>query len=159
MLGKSTPEQFWALLPADIQLTKEYVSAEISAAIAQPDPDELDRTLDLLWVFPEPEQLLDLLHQLLLTPHHYQHQLITKTLQDIGSPSSVPVIRTVLESGFEYLGYTASKPQVIAKWFSWALCSIGTPEAIQTMRDFTVRGRKGIRQEMRYRLQKMGLEL
>lgn len=157
-LGNINPEQFRGGLPAGIQLTKEYVSAEINAAIDQPEREELNHAIRLLWVFTEHEEVLDVLHRLLLTPHHYHHQYITKSLQNIGSPSSLPFIRTVLESDFGYLKYTASEPEVIAKWFSWALRSIGTPEAIQTIRDFAQSTNKGIRREMRYRLRKMGLK-
>ncbi|MBX0289386.1 hypothetical protein K3G63_02995 [Hymenobacter sp. HSC-4F20] len=98
---------------------------------------------------------MDLLHQLVLVPHHYQHQYIVRSLQLLGNPRSVPVLRTALETNFDYLAYTGSKRRVIAKWFSWALHDIGTPEAIQTMRQFAEIGKKGIRKEMRYRLGKL----
>ncbi|RTQ51500.1 hypothetical protein EJV47_06780 [Hymenobacter gummosus] len=147
-----------ARLPAGFQLTKEHVEAEVRAAMGQSDPDELDLALNLLWLYNDDAQFIDLLNLLLLVPHHWSHQVVARTLQDVASPSSIPFIRAALESTFDYLEYTASEPGVIAKWFSWALCSIGTPEAIQTIRDFTTRGRKGVRREMRYRLQQMGLE-
>lgn len=156
--GHISYEQVRARLRVDFQLTKEWVQTEIEAAIAQPDPDTLDLTISLLWIYDADREFLDLLNRLLLVPHHWSHQEVTRSLQLIASPSSIPFIRAALETDFHYLDYTASEPGAIAKWFSWALCAIGTPEAIQTIRDFTQQGRKGIRRQMRYRLRKMGLK-
>lgn len=156
-LGKITEEELYARLPPDIPITKEYVWTEISAALDQPDQDTLDRALRLLWIYDDHKQLLDLLHRLLLAPHHYQHQYITHLLQTIRSPTSVSVIRAALETNFNYLTYTGSKRRVIAQWFSWALHDIGTSEAIQTMQEFAETGKKGIRKEMRYRLSTIAL--
>ncbi|OON69359.1 hypothetical protein [Hymenobacter sp. CRA2] len=123
--------------------------------MAQHDADELDRTIDLLWLSEDTADLIDLLHQLLLVPHHWSHQQIARELQRLRHASSVPFIRAALETNFDYLAYSGSRRSVIAKWFSWALHDIGTPEAIQTMREFAETGRKGIRKEMRYRLSKI----
>jgi len=44
---------------------------------------------------------------------------------------------------------------VIAKWFSWALFSIGTKEATEVIKEFSNSKDEGIRNEMIYRLNKI----
>ncbi len=101
---------------------------------------------------------IDILNELLLVPFHHHHQAITKLLQDIKNPSSIPFIKKVLESNFDYLEYTCSESDAIAKWFSWALYCIGTVEAVEVMKDFANSEDQGIRQEMQYRLDKVNSE-
>lgn len=74
------------------------------------------------------------------------------SLQHIKSPSSVPFIREILNSNFDYLQYTYSESGVIAKWFSHALHAIHTEEAIAVIHAFATHPDRGIRDEMRYRL-------
>jgi hypothetical protein len=71
------------------------------------------------------------------------------------TPSSVPFIRKVLESKFEGIPYNGSNSRSMAKWFSWALYSIGTEEAIEVIKDHANSEDEGIREEMRYRLKKL----
>jgi HEAT repeat protein len=96
-----------------------------------------------------------LLNELLITPGHTQHQLIAKILQDVKSPSTVPFVRKALESNFDYLEYTCSDSEAIAKWFSWLLLSIGTEDAVNLIKEYTQSTDEGIRKEMIYRLSKM----
>jgi hypothetical protein len=98
---------------------------------------------------------VDILNELLINPNHRSHQEIAKTLQDYApSPSTVPFVRKVLESNFDYLEYTCSDSDAIAKWFSWILCSIGTTEAIDLKKQYSKSSDEGIRNEMLYRLKK-----
>ncbi|MCW3465963.1 HEAT repeat domain-containing protein [Chitinophaga nivalis] len=96
-----------------------------------------------------------LLNELLITPGHYQHQAIAKLLQDIKSPTTIPFVKQALESHFDYLEYTCSDDNVIAKWFSWLLYEIGTPDAIHLIAQYTQSTNEGIRYEMSYRLNKI----
>ena len=98
---------------------------------------------------------INILNSLLIEPGHHQHQLIAKILQDAKNPSSIPFVRKALETNFDYLGYTCSEPEVIAKWFSWLLFSIGTEEAINLIEEYTKSPNEGISSEMKYRLAKV----
>lgn len=98
---------------------------------------------------------LGILNELLITPGHWQHQEITREIQDIANPKSIPYIKKILETNFNFLEYTCSEPEVIAKWFSWALFSIGTQEAIEIIIEFTDSVNEGISSEMKYRLQQI----
>lgn len=98
---------------------------------------------------------INILNDLLIEPGHRQHQLIARILQSAKDPSTIPFIRKALESNFDYLQYTCSEPEVIAKWFSWLLSSIGTEEAISLMEEYTKCPNEGISSEMKYRLAKI----
>jgi hypothetical protein len=81
---------------------------------------------------------------------------VAKALQDhVKSSSSIPFVEQALATRFDYLTYTCSDSGVIAKWFSWLLFEIGTPEAIAVMRRYADDPDEGIREEMRYRLAKV----
>jgi HEAT repeat protein len=101
------------------------------------------------------QEEINFLNELLLNPEHYGHQVVAKLLQGVKSPSSIPYVRQVLASGFDFLAYTCSEDGVIAKWFSHLLASIGTPEAIDLMREYANDENEGIREEMNYRLKKV----
>ena len=98
------------------------------------------------------DSTITLLNELLVTPGHEEHQQIAKLLQNIKSPSTIPFVRKALESNFDYLEYTCSDSNAIAKWFSWLLFSIGTEDAINLIKEYTQSTDKGIRKEMIYRL-------
>ena len=71
------------------------------------------------------------------------------------SPKTVPFVSKVLESNFDFLEYTYSDSDAIAKWFSWLLYSIGTAEAIDLMKEYSNSNEEGIKNEMLYRLKKI----
>jgi hypothetical protein len=101
------------------------------------------------------DSTIELLNELLITKGHKRHQLIAKILQDVKSPSTIPFARRALESNFDYLEYTCSDSDAIAKWFSWLLFSIGTEDAIELIREYTQSADDGISEEMIYRLSKI----
>ena len=134
------------------------IEIKVREAIKKGDLDELDDAIFEMLYSSEPIEKVGILNELLLVPFHQHHQAITKALQDIKSPSSVPFIRKVLESNFECLEYTCSESNAIAKWFSWALYCIGTEEAIDLMKEYANSEDEGIRKEMQYRLGKVNSE-
>lgn len=131
------------------------IKDKIRKLIVSENWNDLDSAINLIWASQKQEQFLDLFNELLITPNHRQHQVITMKIQKIGSPTSIPFIQKALESGFDYLEYTASESAAIAKWFSWALFEIGTQEAIDLMKKHTKSADEGIRNEMLYRLGKV----
>jgi hypothetical protein len=109
----------------------------------------------LIYFCENNEALMGVLNELLINPNHKKHQFITKTIQSLKNPSSISFIKKVLNTGFNYLNYTGSDAEVIAKWFSWALLSIDTKEAIDVMKEFAKSDNEGIKKEMIYRLNKI----
>ena len=87
--------------------------------------------------------------------NHQQHQVVVFEIQRLKDPSSIPFLRKALENGFEMYKYTCSDDDVIAKWFSWALYSIGNEEAIQVIKDFSTSENALVANGMKYRLSKI----
>ncbi len=110
----------------------------------------------MLFLSDVPTQIA-LLNELLVTPGHHHHQRVARELQRHAHPSTVPFAAKALAQGFEHLEYTASEPGVIAKWFSWLLCEIGTPDAIAVLQEYAQADEPEVAAEMRHRLSKMNL--
>jgi hypothetical protein len=133
----------------------EFIKEELKKSIESKNEDHIERAIRLMWFQKNSEPFIDELNLLLLVSNHRSHQVITKTIQGLRNPKSIPFIRKALESNFDYLEYTCSDSDVIAKWFSWALYSIGTTEAINIIKEYTKSENQGIRNEMIYRLNKV----
>ncbi|GEM_PF-4009896 len=123
-----------------------------SQSIAEKDLDKMESDYEKIDNIDNIDQRIGALNILLITPGHPFHQEITRSLQTYAHPSSVAFIEEVLESNFVYLSYTSSDPKAIAKWFGWALASIGTPDAIALIKRFSRSKNPDIAEEMAYRL-------
>lgn len=155
VLGNIEKEYLLSIFPVDIRNDTNFVISEVEKAIATAETEEIEYAITLIWLSDKKAQLINLLHTLLLNPNHYSHQAIAKSLQDLKNPASVPFIEKVLETNFDYLTYTGSDSDAIAKWFSWALYSIGTEEAIEVIGKYSHSEDEGIRKEMLYRLKQI----
>lgn len=154
--SKISHEDFYLNFPINLRDNKNYIPDEIRKAINDQNKEALESIIFLLvWIIEYPSDYLEILHELLLNPSHQSHQRITKILQELKNPESIPYIKKVLESKFDYLEYTCSSSGTIAKWFSHALSSIGTKEAIGVLREYSISPDKEIREEMLYRLRKI----
>jgi HEAT repeat protein len=139
---------------------KDYIISELESrfsGLSNPIavPQDIQLAIDEIKQVNNYNDFNDILNKLLLNPNHKSHQYVARLLQTIASPTSVPYVKKVLESGFDYLDYTCSESGVIAKWFSWILASIGTDEAIALMKEYSMSDDEGIRDEMLYRLNKI----
>lgn len=151
-----TTDTFLKNFSVDIKIDTDFVRTEMKNAIATSDPDEIQMTLNLIWLSDSISKYVDILNELLIDPNHRSHQEIAKTLQDYApSPTTVSYVRKALETNFDYLEYTCADSHTIAKWFSWLLFSIGTTEAIDLMKEYSNSSDEGIRNEMCYRLKKV----
>lgn len=156
--GRISKDKFLHLFGRDIE-NIDFTKKELENAITSKNEEKIDRAISLIWFHENQENFINELNLLLLNSNHRSHQLITKIIQDLANPISIPFIRKVLESNFDYLEYTCSEHEVIAKWFSWALFSIGTKEAINLIEEFSKSEDEGIRKEMVYRLNKVNIKL
>src|SRR5689334_10884339 len=120
--GVITKDVFIKNFSIDLKSNPEFVREEVRAAIQTRNPEEIQTAILLIWLSGDIPQHVELLNKLLINPDHQSHQRIAKTLQDVSpSPTTIPFIRKALESNFDYLDYTCSESDVIAKWFSWLL--------------------------------------
>lgn len=140
---------------ADIKSDTDFVKAAVIKAMTTGDQAEVDKTIQLIWLSGNISRYVDVLNKLLIHPHHSNHQLVARKLQtQAPDPTTVPFVRKALESRFDYLAYTGSETDAIAKWFSWLLSAINTKEAMDLMKKYSSSGDEGIRYEMQYRLGK-----
>ena len=136
----------------------DFIRTEIKSAIESGSPFRLNMTLQLIWFLPDITSLVDLFNQLLIIPGHTYHQEIAKRLQDKApSPTTVPYIRKVFESDFQYMAYTGSDSIAITSWFSHLLAAIGNEEAIHLKRELSHSTNEGVAEGMRHRLKRLGL--
>ena len=134
---------------------KNNLISKIENAISVNNNDQLQYLLDELELININQDYVDILNQLLLNKNHKSHQFISKRIQTLKSPTSIPYIEKVLQSNFDYLQYTCSNDDVIAKWFSHALSEIGTKKAINLIEKYSNSENELIKKEMIYRLSKM----
>ena len=137
---------------------KDFVLREMHVAIEGRDWEAWQALLGVTYAIADHQVKADVLNSLLVMPGHTLHQEATMEIQQLRSSSSVPYIRRMLESNFETLEYTCSEHETIAKWFSHALAKINTPESIAVIREFSVFGNEGIAREMKYRLERIGVQ-
>jgi HEAT repeat protein len=121
----------------------------------QGDVDKIETLVYLIYDSDQKVACRELLQELLLLRFHRSHQRVVFTLQALRDPRSVPILRQALAMPFDHLADYPCESEVIAKWFSHALADIGTPEAIQVLREFAQSPDPGIRAEMQYRLTKL----
>lgn len=146
---------FLEAFDVDLRYDATFIEDEVRRAIVKRNADDLDVAIDLIHFHEKPADLIEVLNELLVNPKHTKHQIVTRHLQNIAAPSSIPFIQRVLESEFDYLQYTCSESDAIAKWFSWALFEIGTQEAFDLIEYYTKSEDVGIKKEMEYRWQKV----
>ena len=139
----------------DLFSNTHYLDALIEEAIHEKNESKMDAFINILWLMRPKKIRVHLLNKLLICPYHKHHQAITKEIQDIAAPSSVPFIAQILKNGFKNFAYTLSEDSAIAKWFSWALFCIGNQEAVDLMIQYSNHPNKEIAQEMQYRLSKL----
>lgn len=134
---------------------KQKVLSDMALAIAEHDWQASYALLSSVRAIEDPDERADVLNNLLVMPGHELHQEVTREIQKLRSPSSVPYIRQILTAGFGMLEYTCSEPGVIAKWFSHALADINTPESIALIRAFASASDPEVAKEMEYRLRRL----
>jgi hypothetical protein len=146
---------FWESNVVESHARTTFLIGALRQAILVADADRIDMLIDVALKFPDFEKAT-LLNELLVIRGHQRHQEIVRHLQLLASPSSVPFLRHMLEEEIAHMvECSASESGVVAKWFSHALFSIGTPEAIAVIRQFSAHSDEGVRQEMLYRLGKL----
>lgn len=137
----------------------DEIEIKVREAIEKGNLEELDKSVSELLEVKNISNYVNLLNDLLLVTFHRQHQYIAMAIQKLETPSSIPFIDKVLDSKFEGIPYTGSESNSMAKWFSWALFSIGTEEAIEVIIKHANSDDEGISEEMQYRLNKVNEEV
>lgn len=136
----------------DVPVEPGDVVTAVEAALVDGHPQVLDDLLEPLALETLPVALLN---ELLVADLHHQHQRVAFALQRAGDPSTVPYVAQALARGFSHLRYTGSGDGVIAKWYSWLLAGIGTPDAIALLRQHAESENREVAIAMDYRLARL----
>ena len=96
--------------------------------------------------------------EMLLRTDHYDHEDIIRFLQDAADPYAIPFLKQAvfLKPQLTYLEY--DDYGAYYKKIFWALQSIGTMEAIETIREYTFSKDSVIEEQATYRLAKISKE-
>ena len=148
-------ELFWNESDVESGREVEYILNLINESILNNDTQRVEFLIDTIFHMKDLNAKIEAYNKVLIIKDHRKHQEVTREIQLLGHPSSTYYIGRVLEGGFEHLAYTFSESAVIAKWFSHALCDIGTPEAIALIAKHSKNPDEGIKNEMSYRLSKI----
>lgn len=151
-------EEFLQEFPIDVRNDSAWLLGELELASKSGNDDITEMLIDLIRLLDDSPTIIEVLNHLLIKSSHQSHQEIAMRLQKVKSPSTVLYVRKALETDFDYLAYTCSDDRTVAKWFSWILFEIGTPEALALMKEYTNSSNEGISAEMQYRLSKVHLQ-
>lgn len=146
---------FWQKNRVEPARRKDFLLAEIQQAIASSDERRVWLLTDVVLDWDGPGKA-DVLNEVLLIKGHRRHQEIVREIQLLADPSSVPYLRRLFDQELTFMSdYNGSGTGVVAKWFSHALFSIGTQEAIEALRTYAQHPDEEVREEMLYRLGKL----
>ena len=119
------------------QKSTDQFILRMNEAVKNEDHDEM---LDIIYdicELPEDDIAVDALNHLLIIKGHFRHENILKSIQDYAHPSSVKYIEVALNQGFEHIDYyNGSGFAPISQWFSYALASINTKEAVDLLKKY-----------------------
>ncbi len=157
-LQKITKEELISRLPFSIEKKSFEIRKIIEDIITNRKSDEVEYGLTLLWLLEDKNEFIDLIHILILEPWHTRYEDIIHDLQQRKEPSSVDVIKIAIQQKYDYLeSYGTGTGQFISQC-GHALRSIGTIEAIQTIKDLAENSTdEDVRIAMKYRLDKIKL--
>jgi HEAT repeat protein len=155
-LQKITKDELLSRLPFSIENKSEELRRIINDVINSRIGSNVEYGLTLLWLLEDKNEYTDLLHSLIIEPWHSRYEDIIHSLQHRKDPTSVPIIKIAIQQKYDYLeSYGTGTGQFISQC-GHALKSIGTKEAIETIKDLADNSDDPIiKTEMKYRLNKI----
>lgn len=148
-------EEFLTALPARLNNDPKTINALFQTLLKQQLPIDVEYFLLILPAVEKENEYTTLLNQLMLEPWHGCHEQIVHMLQERKDPESVPFIRTAMQQKHPYLEAYGTGTRQLINQCGWALYSIGTAEAIKTIREFSASDDPVLKDEMCYRLSKV----
>ena len=132
----------------------DFVKSYINEALVSKSKEFVSSAVVLYELFKDESLLEDEFNQFLVNPYHNRHQELLRDLQVSRLKSSIPYIDRALTIGFELFDVD-SEDAVVAKWYSHALGSIGTEDAMAVLQKHRHSENKEIAFEMAYRLKQL----
>lgn len=127
----------------------------LSEASANQDSDGIECALLLGFSFTMPDNIRDILHELVAEPWHTSHEDMIGILQNFAHASSIPyLVRAIqLKPSLQYLDYDDYGSYY--KKCLWALHAIGTPAAFEAIKNCATASDSTLSEQAEYRLRKM----
>jgi hypothetical protein len=119
--------------------------------VANKDPDEVEDLMSYAFSNDKDEKALEIVHQLISEPWHSAYEDMAHYLQHCKSPKSVPFIKNAMQKKYEYLESYGTGTRQFINQCGHALWSIGTAEAIDTIKELAKSADPIVKDEMLYR--------
>lgn len=145
-------DEFVEKIQAEIGSKKEDFRNLFKQILQNKNPDELEFGLVILYAIEENNDMIDLIHQLILEPWHGAYEELAHDLQSRKQPASVPFLKEAMQKKYDYLESYGTGTRQFINQCGHALWSIGTEEAIATIRALSQSDDPVIKDEMKYRL-------
>lgn len=147
-------DELFRRLRVDESSIPEQVRRSLVEATASKDGDAVEAALTLGFLFAMPENIVDLVHGIILEQWHSRHEDMIRILQDAADPRSVEVLRQALQLKPK-LGYLDFDDYgSYYKKCLWALQSIGDEDATDVIRACAESQDDALRSQALYRLKR-----
>jgi len=148
-------EEFVRQIQLKIGNKKEDVENLFERIIRNRNADELEYGLVILYAIEENNDMIDIIHKLLLEPWHREYEELTHDLQKRKRPESIPFLKQAIQNKYEYLESYGTGTRQLINQCGHALKSIGTEEAINSIRELSKSDDPIIKDEMLYRVSRI----
>ena len=147
--------EFIRQIQFEIGNRKEDVENLLEQIIENQNPDELEYGLVILYATEKNNEMLDIIHKLILEPWHREYEELAHDLQRRKRPESIQFLKQAIKNKYEYLESYGTGTRQLINQCGHALKSIGTKEAINTIRELSKSEDPIIKDEMLYRISKI----
>ena len=134
---------------------KEDVKNLFAQIIQNKNADDVEYGLAILYAVEEENEMIDIIHQLMVEPWHRAYEELAHDLQSRKRPESIPFLKQAIQSKYAYPASYGTGTRQLINQCGHALKSIGTIEALNVVRELTQSEDPIVRDEMLYRLSRI----
>lgn len=153
--GELDKTAFVRQIQLEIGHGKEAVQALFEPIIQNQDIDALEYGLVILFAIEEQNEMIDIVHTLLLEPWHREYEELAHNLQSRRCVESIPFLRQAIQKKYPFLESYETGTRQFINQCGHALRSIGSAEALETIKALSKSKDPIIRDEMLYRLSRI----
>lgn len=127
----------------------------LSQILENKNADEVEDLMTYTYSNETDDKIIKIIHQLITEPWHRSYEEMAHYLQSKKKPESVEPIKRAMQKRYDYLESYGTGTRQFINQCGHALWSIGTNEAINSIRELTKSDDPIIRDEMLYRLSRI----
>lgn len=148
-------EEFLEKIQPEIGNTKEDFKNQFEKIILAKNVDDLKYGLIILYAIEESNEMIHLIHRLILEPWHGEYEEIAHDLQKRAQPESIPFLKEAMQKKYKYLESYGTGTRQFINQCGHALWSIGTKEAIEVIQELSKSNDPVVKDEMMYRINRI----